>query len=451
MKIDEQLSAKYGEKVFMYTEYPPKGVWSREFGNGGYTHAWRDFFEGNPQAPVMLYLHMPYCLTQCLFCTCIVEISKDYADIKNYLAVLAKEIGLLAKLFDGLGFRPNVREVHLGGGSPTLIRVPEFEALMAQLGTILDFGNLSEFSIEIDPRHSKENDLRYYASKGINRISFGVQEFDRETQKAVNRIQPAYLTERLLKPEIRRLFAHGVNFDIICGLPHQTTASIRNTMEQLVAMSPDRVCLNYLDMAPHYNPHQLLMPQEAIPNHRQRRENFIEARDVLVAGGYVQTSFDHFAKPDDSVVRAEKEGKMIWNTLGPTPGDCVDVLGIGVSSISHIGDGCYTQNFYDIVSYSAALEAGRMPVFRGVRLSPDDKIRRDVINRIRNYFRIGFSDFRSQFGLDFREYFENEIAGLKELADDGLVAITDSEIAVTELGRQFANHAAKAFDAYLPV
>ncbi len=444
--IDEQLSAKYGGKVLMYTEYPPKGVWSTEFGDAGYRQAWRDFFRNTPDAPTMLYLHMPYCLTQCLFCTCVVEISRDYADIQKYLATLAKEIGLLAKLFDDLGARPNIREVHLGGGSPALIRKPEFEALMAQLGVFIDFGNLSEFSIEIDPRHSKEDDLRYYAAKGINRISFGVQEFDLRSQQAVNRVQPAFLTERLLKPEIRGLFPHGVNFDIICGLPHQTVASIRDTMQKLVAMSPERVCLNYLDMAPHYNPHQLLMPQDTLPDHRRKREIFAEAKQVLEAGGYVQTAFDHFAKPDDSVAKAQETGKMIWNTLGVTPGDCVDVIGIGNSSMSHIGDDCYTQNFYAVGDWAAALDRGAMPVFRGMRLSPDDRIRRDVINSIRNYFRIDFGDFRERFGLDFRDYFRNEIARLYELANDGLVVISDSAITVAELGQQFANHAAKVFD-----
>ncbi len=447
MTIDDRLSEKYSGKVLMYTEYPPKRTWSRDFGRDGYARAWRGFFERTPEAPLMLYVHMPYCLTQCLFCTCIVEITRNYADIQRYLAVLEREVGLLARLFDELGARPNFREVHLGGGSLSSIRAKEFEELLASLGRIVDFGTLSEFSIEIDPRHVKKDEVRHYAAKGINRISFGIQDFELEVQRAVNRVQPAYLTERLLEPDIRRLFPHGVNFDIICGLPRQTAASMRKTMQKVVEMGPDRVCLNYMDMAPQWNPHQLLMPQEAIPRHRERREIFLAALDVLRAGGYVRAGFDHFAKSGDSVAKAQESGKMIWNTLGVTPGACVDVAGIGMSSISRVGE-CYAQNFYELERYAAAVAAGALPVFRGALLSFDDAVRREVINAIRNYFRIGFADFAARFGADFREYFGGEMPRLRELAEDGLLAFDAAGISVTEAGRQFANHAAKVFDAY---
>jgi len=308
-EMDEKLVRKYNYKAFMYTEYPHKKYWSQNFNGENFKAVLKSFFSSGQDVPVLLYVHMPYCHKQCYFCTCRVEISLDYEDVKNYLKVLCREIELFSEFFDKNAITPNFKEIHLGGGSPTYIYPKEFEELLGKLRSIADLKNLDEFSIEIDPRRVKKDRLEYYYEKGINRISFGVQDFDLEVQKAVNRVQPAKLTESLLTPEIRALFKNGINFDIICGLPRQTRESMRKTMQKVVELSPDRICINYLDFAPQFNQHQLLMPLSEIPDGYERKLLFLEALEVLSSSGYIRTGYDHFAKPTDDVAKAMEKKK----------------------------------------------------------------------------------------------------------------------------------------------
>lgn len=452
--MDEYLVQKYGHRADMYIEYPHKRNWSREFGEIGLKDGLSSLFSV-PETPALLYVHMPYCQKQCWFCTCHVEISNDYEDVKKYLQYLYKEIDLYRKFFGSRGVTPNFKEIHLGGGSPTFMKEPEFEEMVARLGTIADIQYLDEFAIEIDPRRVKQPMLEYYHHKGINRISIGVQDFDLQVQKAVNRVQPAVLTERLLTPETRALFPNGINFDIICGLPYQTPDSMRKTMETVVRLSPDRVCLNYLDYSEgsiRYYPHQLLMPQEAIPGGYSRKLLFLEALKVLEEGGYIRTGYDHFAKPTDGVACAMREGKMIWNSLGVTPGRCVDIVGIGVHSYSRLGEHYYAQSVYELPEYFTALEAGKFPVFRGYVLSEDDRIRRSVIHALRSYFFVRFSDIEGRYGINFGKYFARELESLAEFIQNGVVKRNEQKVVITELGHQFANLVCKKFDQYqLPV
>jgi len=448
---EERLVEKYGQHVDMYVEYPHKRNWSHEFTTEDFEEGLLNLFSTG-DVPVLLYVHMPYCQTQCWFCTCHVEITKKYDDVKEYMRHLYREIDLYRHFFDRHHIVPNFKEIHLGGGSPTFIREPEFDEMVEKLGAIADIKNLDEFAIEIDPRRVRNERLVYYARKGINRISFGVQDFDLAVQKAVNRVQPALLTERLLTPEVRALFPNGVNFDIICGLPHQTVESMQRTMETVVELSPDRVCLNYLDYSPdssRYHPHQSLMPAHAIPGESLRKLLFVKALDVLEAGGYVRTGYDHFAKPSDDVVRAMYEGKMIWNSLGVTPGRCEDIIGMGVHSYSRLGPRHYAQSMYELSAYVEAVTAGRFPVFRGCKLSQDDIIRRDVIQTLRSYFFIDFHEVEERYGINFKDYFERELASLEEFQQDGIVSRSDSSLTIPQLGHQFANLVCKKFDVYV--
>jgi len=380
-------------------------------------------------------------------------ITTEYSRVRNYLNLLYREIELLKEFFDENGIAPNIQEIHLGGGSPTFVREEDFSRLIEHLGLVANVQKLREFSIEIDPRRADADRMRYYRRMGINRISFGVQDFDLKVQQAVNRVQPAELTENLLTPEIRNLFENGVSFDIICGLPHQTPDSIRATIEKVVEMSPDRICLNYLHHDPNRTKHQRIMsdglhgrPLE-LPDLYKRKELFVEALNILRTSGYVRTGYDHFAKPSDSVAKALTKGEMGWNALGVTAGGYANVIGIGIFSISTIGNH-YAQNLYNIPDYEKAIIQGHLPIYRGHELTEDDLIRRDVIQTLRNYLSLQFGSIDQRHGINFKEYFASELSRLDLFIKDGLVELRDDAILITESGYQFTNVICHVFDIY---
>ena len=447
------LTKKYNTTGFMYTEYPHKSFWSLEFGDPEFRAALQSVFLKSKNTPLLLYVHIPYCEQLCWFCTCHMSITQEYEKVQNYLKFLYREIEMLRAFFEKNSVHLNFREIHLGGGSPTFLNEKDFDLLVEKLGGIADLKNLDEFSIEIDPRRVDPERMKYYRSKGINRISFGVQDFDPEVQKAINRPQPAELIEQLLTSEIRASFENGVNFDLICGLPLQTPETIRGTCEKAVQMSPDRICLNYLHYSPQFAPHQKIMidgrngrPTE-LPDFYERKMIFMEALEVLTQKGYVRTGYDHFAKPTDAVAVAMREKKMRWNALGVTAGRYADVLGIGVHSYSTLGE-YYAQNFYELPDYQTALEKGQFPVFRGHRLTRDDMIRRTVIHALRNFFSLDFTEIEKIYHISFKDYFHGELVTLEEFVKDGIVHVSDTSLVITELGHQFANLVCRDFDQY---
>lgn len=447
------LTKKYNTTGFMYTEYPHKSFWSTDFGDEAYRKALKNVLATPQETPLLLYVHIPFCEQLCWFCTCHMSITQEYDKAKAYLKFLYKEIDLLHQFFEENHIRPNFREIHLGGGSPTFVREPEFDVLISKLRQIADIDHLDEFSIEIDPRKVDLAKMKYYRQKGMNRISFGVQDFDPEIQKAINRVQPPELIADLLTPEVRASFENGINFDLICGLPHQTPETIQATCERAAEMSPDRICLNYLHYSPQFAPHQKIMLDgrngrpEALPDFHERKLIFLRALEVLTKKGYVRTGYDHFAKPTDAVAKAMSEGKMKWNALGVTAGRYSDVIGIGVHSYSTLGE-YYAQNFYELPDYQKALEQGKFPIYRGHQLTCDDVIRRSVIQTLRNFFSIDFKSVEETFGISFKEYFKNELLTLREFVKDGIVEIHENSIVITELGHQFANLVARDFDKY---
>lgn len=447
------LAEKYNTTGFMYTEYPHKSFWSLEFGEEGFKTALKSVFLKDRKTPLMLYVHIPFCEQLCWFCTCHMLITREYEKVKNYMGWLYREIDLLRAFFQEHSIQPNFREVHLGGGSPTFLEEREFDELVGKLQSIADLESLDEFSIEIDPRKVDKERMHYYHSKGIHRISFGVQDFDLEVQKAINRIQPPELTENLLTPEIRELFENGVNFDLICGLPYQTSETIRKTCERVVQMSPDRICLNYLHYSPQFAPHQKLMfdgrneRPSRLPDFFERKMVFLEALDVLTKNGYIRTGYDHFAKPADAVAKAMQEGKMKWNALGVTAGRYSDVIGIGVHSYSTLGE-YYAQNFYEVADYQSALSRGQFPVYRGHHLTRDDMIRRTIIHTLRNFFFLDFGTIEREYGIEFKEYFKEELKTLEEFVKDGIVELSEDSLTITELGHQFANLVCRDFDKF---
>jgi oxygen-independent coproporphyrinogen-3 oxidase len=381
-------------------------------------------------------------------------ITNDYERIKNYLDFLFLEIDLFCKFFEENSIIPNFTEIHIGGGSPTILQEKEFGQLLEKLQLIVDLKNLSEFSIEIDPREVNIEKIKFYHTKGIDRISFGIQDFDPDVQKAINRVQPPELVEKLLTPEVRKRFEKGINFDIICGLPLQSQESIRRTFERIVKISPDRICFNYLHYSPKFYKHQMIMIDARngrptkLPDVYERKMIFTEALNILLKNGYVRTGYDHFAKPDDEVAKAMKNKTMHWNALGVTSGRYSDVIGIGPHSWSTIGN-YYSQNVYELPLYEAAVTKGRFPIYRGYKLNKDDIIRREVIQALRNFFFLDFNDVEKKYNIDFKKYFKEEIVSLAEFIKDGIAELSDKAITITELGQQFTNIVCMNFDSYI--
>jgi oxygen-independent coproporphyrinogen-3 oxidase len=368
---------------------------------------------------------------------------------------LRREIELFSEFFNKIGIAPRVKEIHLGGGSPTYLQKREFNELMASVRTIVDPKSVSEFAVEVDPRHVEEDKLGFYAEQGITRLSIGVQDFNPEVLKAVNRPQPLFLIEQSMLPEIRRLFPNGVNFDFICGLPKQTPESMRDTMRQAVELLPDRICLNYYHYIPEHVSHQRLMPKSEIPGGYMRKMIFLAALEVLEDMGYVRTGYDHFARAADRVSQAMDEGKMIWNSLGVTPGRCEDMWGVGVHSYSRLGPAHYGQNvkkkYKGDREYESLLEAGRFPVWRGHFLSKEDRVRPSVLPALRSYFSLSYPKIEEEYGLVFRDYFLRELKGLEEFERDGIVTSSEDGLRITERGEQFVNLVCREFDAYASI
>jgi len=381
------------------------------------------------------------------------SITNDYQKVKDYMEILFKEIDYFSNFLADNKIKLDVKEIHLGGGSPTFIEETEFDILCQKLEKIVDIKRLREFAIEIDPRRVDVQKMRYYHSKGINRISFGIQDFDPKVQNAVNRIQPVELIEDLLTHEIRDLFKNGINFDIICGLPHQTVDSIKLTAKECVRLSPERICLNYLHYSPVFAPQQKFMIDgkdgrpTKLPDFFERKELFSVAQDVLTDGGYVRTGYDHFAKPSDDVAKAVDQKKVYWNSMGVTPGEYNNIIGLGISSESTLGN-AYFQNFYDMSDYTSAVLSNCFPIYREHELTADDLVRKDVIQQIRNYFEINFSSIEEAHKINFQSYFSDEMLKIKTFEEDEILVIEKNQIRLTESGRQFTNIVCRVFDKY---
>jgi len=359
--------------------------------------------------------------------------------------MLYREINLLGEFFQKYSVTPNFREIHLGGGSPTMLREDDLGQLIEKLQSVANIKQLSEFAIEIDPRDTTKEKLLFYHSKGINRISLGVQDFDPDVQKAINRIQPRELIENLLTSDLRKYF-RGVNFDIMWGLPRQTRESFIKTIETVVELSPARISLLLLHYVPELKKHQRLMNKNELPNIYERIALFHDAVKSLSDNGYVRIGLEHFAKPDDDLAVALSKKMLNWNALGYTAGRYFDVIGLGSGSSSTITGNYYFQNTYSIAEYEGMIRNGKFPICRGYKLNKDDIIRRDVIHNLRIYFYLDYEVIENKYKIIFSEYFKKELILLEGLIDDGILEISNHTIKITEMGKYFTFLVCRTFD-----
>jgi oxygen-independent coproporphyrinogen-3 oxidase len=432
--------------IYDYTEYPTKGVWTDSFGSEKFSEAISTWLPENEN--VLFYVHTPFCEELCYFCLCSKEITRDYSKVKDYLYNdLFQEISILKSHLARGGFKLNVRELYFGGGSPTYYKEEDFSALLAKLAEVIDFDAVETFTVEIDPRRVTREKLQFYALSGVNRLSFGVQDFDLEVQKEINRIQPAELLEELLVPEVRSLFK-TVNFDILVGLPKQTPMSMRETIERVCSIGPDEVQPLYVHYKPNTRSYMTRMVRNVLmPDFYDRKAIYAEVVDGLIAGGYVRAGYENFAKPTDVLSRAMSTGTATYNSLGTTT--CENTSFISVGSSAHgVFSNYYYQNYYERDQYSLALKSGKFPVYRGLELSRDDMIRRDIIKYFRIYDSLQKPLFEGRWGIKFDTYFLSENEKIEGFVNDGLVNNNEGVLQLTPLGREFTPRFCEIFDKY---
>lgn len=427
-----------------YTSYPTADRFVDAFDADDYALALQGRRDaGASAAPLSLYVHIPFCESLCYYCACNKIVTKHHEKATQYLAYLAREVRLQVAQ---LGRGTTVSQLHLGGGTPTFLNDAELSQLLAMLREAFVFLPGGEQSIEIDPRTVDATRLAHLASLGFNRLSFGVQDFDPEVQKAVHRIQPAHQVFDLMA-EARALGFRSINVDLIYGLPRQNEASFDRTMAQVCELRPDRIALYaYAHLPERFKPQRRIAADE-LPDAAARVQMLARAVATLTEAGYVYIGMDHFALPDDPLAVAKREGRLHRDFQGYSTQPDGDLVALGVSAIGRIG-ATYSQNVKTIDAYYDLLDQGRLPVVRGLALSRDDLLRRAVIMALMCRGHVNFDAMGEAHRVDFRHYFATEFAALGPLAAQGLVRMTDHDIDVTPQGWFVVRAIAMVFDRY---
>ncbi|WP_456407373.1 oxygen-independent coproporphyrinogen III oxidase [Thiolapillus sp.] len=442
--LDDALIAKYDQSGPRYTSYPTAVQFHEGFAADDYARIARQTNASG--RPLSLYFHIPFCDTICFYCACNKVATKDRSKGDEYLQRLHKEIALQGALFDQN--RP-VEQLHWGGGTPTFISHAEMRELMKVTGEhfhLLD-NDEGEYSIEIDPREATAETVAVLREIGFNRMSLGVQDFDPRVQKAVNRIQSEEETLAVLNAARAEGF-RSVSIDLIYGLPHQTKESFATTLERIIEVGPDRLSVfNYAHLPQIFKPQRRIEVGE-LPPPEVKLEILHMTAGKLADAGYVYIGMDHFARPDDELAVAQREGTLYRNFQGYSTHANCDLIGMGITSIGSVGN-CYAQNLKGLDEYYECIDAGRLPVFRGIELSKDDELRRDVITQLICHFALDFSSVEKQWNIDFKSYFAAELDSLKKMVGDGLLQISDAGIQVKPVGQMLIRNICMVFDVYL--
>ena len=397
----------------------------------------------DPGSPVSLYLHIPYCRELCWYCGCNTRATTRREPVADYVRRLATEIGRIADLIGG---RLRVSQIHWGGGTPTILAPSDFLALHEILARRFEIAGDAEIAIEIDPRTLEPPMIAAMAAAGVSRASLGVQDFDPRVQRAINRVQP-YETTRRVVEELRGAGIGAINFDLMYGLPYQTTAGLLETVERSVALGPQRIALFGYAHVPWMKPHQRLIAPESLPDGEVRWEQANAAAGQLQAAGYHWIGLDHFALPDDDLAIAARNGQLRRNFQGYTADAAVTLLGFGASAIGAVAQG-YVQNSADVRLWSRAVDAGGLAIVRGIALDDDDRLRRHVIERLMCDLTVDLAEAAERFGFE-ASYLAREQALFNPLAEDGLLAVEGMRVTLTPAGRPFMRLAASLFDRYI--
>ena len=440
--LTEELLRRFDVAGPRYTSYPTADRFTPAFGAPQLLSALRGVATGT--APMSLYVHIPFCESVCYYCACNKIVTRQHGRAAEYLDALEREVeGVVAQLGAGHG----VSQLHFGGGTPTFLSDAELSRLMALLRSAFEFTADAELSIEVDPRTVDAGRLRHLKALGMNRLSLGVQDFDPDVQRAVHREQ-SFDSVKTLTNAAREIGFDSINLDLIYGLPLQNVESFARTIAQVAELRPQRIAVYaYAHLPQRFKPQRRIEAAE-LPS----AEVKLQMQALGIAGfraqGYVDIGMDHFALPDDALAVARREGRLHRNFQGYSTQSDRDLVALGVSAISRVGN-TYSQNAKTLPEYYAALAAGRLPVERGLALSAEDRLRRDVIMALMCQGRVEFASIRARHGVELREHCADALAGAAALQTDGLVQLEPQALQLTPLGWAFVRGIAMLFDEHL--
>ena len=444
IEFDVELIQRYDLAGPRYTSYPTAVQFHSQFGETEYLQAISD--SNTSQRPLSLYVHLPFCGTVCYYCACNKIITANRKRASPYLDDLYLEIELQAARFSEK--RP-VSQLHFGGGTPTFISDNEITNLMNKLRKHVNLlaEDQGDYSIEIDPREVTPAKIKLLRELGFNRMSFGVQDFDPKVQAAVNRIQS--LEQTAAAVDAARTFGfHSINIDLIYGLPFQTVDSFALTLDKVLALNPDRLSVfNYAHL-PHMFKVQKQMDENTLPSASTKLAILQYVIERLQQAGYIYIGMDHFAKPDDELALAQENGTLYRNFQGYSTHAGCDLIGLGITSIGMVDD-TYSQNVKTLEEYHTCVSAGKLPVYRGVRLTFDDKLRRALITELICLFKIDISNFEQKWNINFSDYFAEELLQLAVMVNDGLIQLDKTTLHVLPRGRLLIRNICMVFDVYL--
>ncbi len=444
LKFDLDLIQRYDKAGPRYTSYPTALELDEGFADAEYREQIRK--SNIAGGPLSLYFHIPFCDTVCFYCACNKIITNNRKHAEPYLNNLLQEIAMQGELFDS---SRQVNQLHWGGGTPTFLSFQQMQALMQATRQHFNLreDDQGEYSIEVDPRETNNETITQLRELGFNRISLGVQDFNPAVQKAVNRIQSEQQTFAVLQAARENGF-RSTSVDLIYGLPLQTEQSFSETLDKVLAVSPERFSIfNYAHMPSRFKT-QRQINEADMPSAEEKLAILQMTGAKLIAAGYVYIGMDHFAKPDDELAIAQREGHLYRNFQGySTHSDC-DLIGLGITSIGRVAD-AYMQNVKTLDEYEALISQGKLPVFKGVELDDDDKLRRAVITQLICHFELSFNRVEQQFNIHFTDYFEFELTQLQPMQNDGLLKMDGQGIEVEAAGRMLIRNICMVFDKYL--
>ncbi|MDH5425578.1 MAG: oxygen-independent coproporphyrinogen III oxidase [Gammaproteobacteria bacterium] len=443
--LSKEQFERYNTSGPRYTSYPTAIEFHEKFSQSDYEAASQ---RSNDQSnkPISLYYHIPFCDTICFYCACNKIATKDRSKAGTYLAALFKEIEMQGRLYNNERI---VDQLHLGGGTPTFISLKQMQSLFAKTAEHFNLRNddKGEYSIEIDPRECSPEMIAGLREIGFNRLSLGVQDFDINVQKAVNRIQPDELTFRTINAARENNF-HSVSVDLIYGLPLQTVDSFASTLDKMITAAPDRISLfNYAHL-PHVFKPQRRINENELPASEDKLIIFNQSIQQLTDAGYVYIGMDHFARADDPMNAAQKNGQLHRNFQGYSTHAQCDMVAMGVSSISEVNN-VYSQNVKTLDEYYAAIQAQHLPIQKGITLTQDDMLRKHIIEQLMCNFRLDYAEISQQFNIEFSTYFSKELAALNNMHTDNLLELQENSLEINLLGRLLIRNICMVFDTYL--
>jgi len=442
--IDPVLIRSHDVSGPRYTSYPTADRFVEAFGETELRQWLAKRNIGGISQPLSVYVHLPFCDTLCYYCGCNKVVTRDHGRSAKYIKYLEKELELVGPL---LGGDRKICQLHWGGGTPTFLALEEMSALVAALDAQFQRSTDFECSIEVDPRRVEPGTMAFLAGLGFNRVSVGVQDFEPAVQQAVHRVQSEEVTRRVIA-EARASGFRSVNLDLIYGLPRQTLDSFNRTLDKVIALDPDRIALYSYAHLPRVFLPQRRISEAELPSAETKLQIMTLAIGRLTRAGYVYIGMDHFARSDDELALAQSRGRLQRNFQGYSTHPESDMLGFGISAIGRVGP-TYYQNLKRLDDYYAALDAGRLPVARGIELTQDDLVRRAVIQALICHFRVSIESIEIAYLVDFEQYFREELKDLRTLQSEGLVELAPDWIVVTPRGRLLVRAICMVFDRYL--